>query len=94
MDWLTQAFPNCSQATVKIAVRRCKGNYVEAHKLLRAGGQVAFGVPLLIIEGLYFGEHAASDRLLAISKTGRKYETTGELVGVRCINLAPSEIFA
>jgi hypothetical protein len=37
---------------------------------------------LLITEGLYFGEHAASEAL-AVSKTGRKYETTPELTKVR-----------
>jgi len=36
MDWLTQAFPNCSQATVKSAVRHCNGDYLEAHKVLKA----------------------------------------------------------
>jgi hypothetical protein len=38
MEWLKQAYPNCSASTLDKAVREAHWDYVEAHKKLKSKG--------------------------------------------------------
>jgi len=38
MEWLKQAYPNCSTSTLDKALREAGWNYVEAHKKLKSKG--------------------------------------------------------
>jgi hypothetical protein len=67
MEWLKQAYPNCSTSTLVKAVYDADGDYVEAHKKLKSK------------VGWFTGLRLRSAGQMAVSKNGLKFETNQEL---------------